>query len=96
MTETVLEFVFKHHVLHNRDSDRFPRSFWERLPAERRAQSLWWEGGFECRERVFVSGADLDRYLSEFVAEHLPAAPQSPSGRLRRRLRAGLASRRRR
>lgn len=65
-----LDFVFKHHVLHNRESDRFPPGFQETLTPEERVVSLWWEDSFEYQERVFVSAEELDPYLSEFVSRH--------------------------
>ena len=62
--------MFKHHVLHNRESDRFPEGFQQGLAPEQRVVSLWWEGSFEYGERVFVSAEELDPYLAEFVTEH--------------------------
>lgn len=65
-----LDFVFKHHVLHNRKSDRFPATFQETLTDEERVVSLWWEGSFTYGERVFVSAEELDPYLADFVSRH--------------------------
>ena len=79
-----IEFVFKHHVLHGRESDHFPEGFQEQLSEEERVESLWWEGSFEAEERVFMSGEELDPYLSEFVARELAARPDV--SRRRRRL----------
>lgn len=67
-----LSFVFKHHVLHNRDTDRFPPGFRDNLSDEARVQCLWWRGSFRYRERVFVEPAELDAYLADFVAAHKP------------------------
>jgi len=75
-----LTFVFKHHVLHGRSSDHFPAGFRDKLSAEQRVLTLWWEDSFRYRERVFLDGPSLDAYLAEFVAVHGP-------GPRRRRLR---------
>jgi SAM-dependent methyltransferase len=80
-----LIFVFKHHVLHNRDSDRFPYEFHESLTAEQRVHQLWWQGSFRYREQLFFDGPGLDAYLQDFVSEHLSAEPSG--GRLGRLLR---------
>ncbi len=85
-----LEFVFKHHVLHNRDSDRFPAGFQETLAPEERVVCLWWEGSFECCERVFTSAEELDPYLADFVSAHRrPVAARDAGGLRRRRRRRG-------
>jgi hypothetical protein len=65
-----IEFVFKHHVLHARRTDHFPSGFRDALPMDARVQMLWWSGGFEFEERVFVSGPELDKYLADFVSAH--------------------------
>ncbi len=70
-----LDFVFKHHVLHNRDSDRFPPGFQQTLKPEERVVQLWWEDSFEYGERVFIGADELDPYLADFVAEHRPPDP---------------------
>jgi SAM-dependent methyltransferase len=94
-----ISFVFKHHVLHNRDSDRFPLGFQQALPEERRVQSLWWEGSFDFEERIMLSADELDPYLAEVVKRHrgdvtLPAARsrESPLRRLARRVRPTIGS----
>jgi Methyltransferase domain len=71
--EREIDFVFKHHVLHGRESDHFPAGFQAALSAEERVQTLWWEGGFAARERVIVEADELDAYLADFVREHRPA-----------------------
>jgi hypothetical protein len=80
-----IDFVFKHHVLHNRESDRFPASFREGLAPEQLVHQLWWEGSFDYGERVFMSAEELDPYLADFVSEHLAKADGSGSRRARRR-----------
>ncbi|MFL5885739.1 MAG: class I SAM-dependent methyltransferase [Thermoleophilaceae bacterium] len=67
-----IEFVHKPHVIHSRESDHFPAGFHATLSEEERVQTLWWEGGFEFRERVMTSAEELDPYLAEFVAAHRP------------------------
>jgi hypothetical protein len=81
-----LEFVFKHHVLHNRESDRFPLRFYEQLSAEQRVVCLWWEGAFPYRERIMLDAPSLDDYLASFVARHDPRPrPRPLLKRLRQR-----------
>jgi hypothetical protein len=68
-----IDFVFKHHVLHGRESDHFPAGFHAALAPEERVQTLWWEGSFDCGERVFTRAEQLDPYLANFVARELGA-----------------------
>lgn len=91
-----ITFVLKHHVMHGRPSDHFPAGFRERLSPEQRVVFLFWEGGFSCRERVFLDAPSLDAYLADFVAEQgargqVPGARaggiRSPRRRLGRRPR---------
>jgi len=70
VSDVAIELVFKHHVLHHRASDHFPAGFREALTPAQRVQTLWWEGSLQCRERVFTSGPELDRYLAEYVSRH--------------------------
>jgi hypothetical protein len=83
-----IEFAFKPHDIHVRPDCHFPAGFHARLTAEERVQTLWWEGGFTFRERVFIDVSPYDGYLNDFVADGLrersmPAA-HDPGGRLRR------------
>jgi hypothetical protein len=79
-----IDFVFKSHAIHSDPAYYFPREFWLRLPAADRAQSLWWEGGFDYRERViFEEGAERISYLSEFVERELDARGYPRPGRRR-------------
>lgn len=83
-TEGHVEFVFKHNVLHGRESDHFPAGYHDGLSPAQRVQTFWWEGSFEYTERVFVTAEDLDPYLAEYVAEHrLDVEVAAPSGRTR-------------
>ncbi|MGI9021605.1 MAG: class I SAM-dependent methyltransferase [Solirubrobacterales bacterium] len=86
-----LEFVVKPHSLHGHPDQRFPPGFWETLTEEERVQTLWWEGGFDCRERVLIGAEEGERYLSELVRRELAARglePSAPRSRIR-----GLARR---
>jgi SAM-dependent methyltransferase len=65
-----IDFVFKHHVIHGRATDHFPAGFRDALPPKARVQTLWWDGPFGYRERIFVSAEELDRYVAEFVARN--------------------------
>lgn len=80
-----VEFVFKHHVMHGRETDHFPRGFADSLAPEQRVQTLWWEGSFAFRERVFVDEEELDAHLATFVAAHGPQRAPGRGGRPRRR-----------
>jgi hypothetical protein len=66
-----IEFVFKHHVMHGRESDHFPAGFQESLSPAERVTTLWWQGSFDFRERFFTDAADLDPYLADFVSGEL-------------------------
>jgi SAM-dependent methyltransferase len=81
VAESGIQFVFKHGVVHGRESDHFPAGFADGLSPEDRVQSLWWERSFRAEERVIVDAAELDAYLADFVAAHRRA------GRARRWLR---------
>jgi hypothetical protein len=70
VAEEEITFVLKPHVLHG-----FPRYYFEAplvstLTPEERVQSMFWQGDFEFRERVFFVHDELDEYLAGFVAEH--------------------------
>jgi methyltransferase family protein len=82
-----IDFVFKHHVV-SRESDHFPAGFQQALAPEQRVSTLWWEGSFEFRERVFTSAEELDPYVAEFVSRHRNAAPVPRAGPASRALRA--------
>lgn len=66
-----IEFVFKHHVIHGRESDHFPEGFHDTLSAEERVETLWWEGSFSFAERVMTEAKELDPYLAGFVSAEL-------------------------
>jgi hypothetical protein len=66
-----IEFVFKHHVMHGRDSDHFPEGFHDTLTPEECVTTLWWKDSFEFGERVLGEAAELDSYLADFVSTEL-------------------------
>jgi SAM-dependent methyltransferase len=66
-----IEFVFKHHVMHGRDSDHFPAGFHDTLAPGERVAILWWDGSFEFGERFFTDADELDPYLADFVTREL-------------------------
>lgn len=79
-----IEFVFKPHMLHGRESDHFPAGFADSLSPEERVERLWWRGSFEARERVITDSAELDAYVAEFVAAELEKRAVSGRRRWRR------------
>jgi SAM-dependent methyltransferase len=94
-----IDFVFKHHVIHGRESDHFDAAFHSTLRPEQRVQWLFWERTFRFRERVLTSPAAVDTYVAGFVAAHRPSRLPRVNrgvregrkllGRVRRRLRPG-------
>lgn len=85
-----IEFVFKDHELHARPECYFPREFWDQLSEEQRVQTLWWEGRFDCSERIFLEERPHERYLPDLVSQELQRRPLPQGGpleRLSRRLR---------
>jgi Methyltransferase domain len=66
-----IEFVFKYHVMHGRESDHFPGGFHDSLTDEEKVVTFWWEGAFHVRERFFASPEEMDAYLADFVAGEL-------------------------
>jgi hypothetical protein len=88
--ESSIEFVFKPHDIHTHPESHFPAGYQQRLTPEERVQTLWWEGGFACRERVFIETSVHDEYLPDFVAQGLrerPPPPRAGRRRVRDRLR---------
>jgi hypothetical protein len=75
-----LTFVLKHHVLHARDSDHFPPGFRDQLGEEQRVLTLFWRGGFQFGERIFLEAASLDAYLADFVSGQPPPTPPGTGG----------------
>jgi hypothetical protein len=82
-----LEFVFKPHVLHSDPAYYLPREVGSVLTDEERVQSLFWEGPFSYRERIFRELDEFREYFGGFVDEHRAAllrriAPRPPLSRL--------------
>jgi SAM-dependent methyltransferase len=90
-----IEFIFKPHGMHLREENYFPREFGPALTPEERVQSLWWEGGFEYRERFFADQESFFDYLGEFVEQTRRERPVPQAGSVRRALRRALAQARR-
>lgn len=86
--EDGIEFVMKLHSLHVREDQYFPPGFWEGLSAEERVQTLWWEGRFSHRERIFLDEGESDRYLAAPVAREQRRRVTARPSRLRRARRA--------
>jgi SAM-dependent methyltransferase len=76
-----IEFVFKHHVMHGRESDHFPAGFRDTLTPQERVETLWWQGSFEYGERVMHAADELDAYLADFVAGELARRDFKPRRR---------------
>ena len=66
-----IEFVYKPHLVNGREEDHFPAEFRNRLSTEERVQSLWWQGSFSFRERLFWDMAEFDDYVGGFVSAEL-------------------------
>ncbi|MFL5894542.1 MAG: class I SAM-dependent methyltransferase [Thermoleophilaceae bacterium] len=85
ITDDRVQFVFKHHILHGKPQFHVAPERYAALSASERVQTLWWDGGFEAFERVFVEPPEaLDDYLMEAVRE---PAREPLSSRLRKTLR---------
>jgi hypothetical protein len=83
--EARIEFMFKDHTLHSRPELHFPAGFRDLLGEEQRVATLWWEGDFSYRERVFV-GEGPEEHLKDFVLRESGRRGPRP-GRFRRLLR---------
>lgn len=70
-----ISFVFKPHILGGLPGSAFPAPFGERLSAADRVQTLWWNGAFGYRERLFYEPGELNAYLTDFVRAGLDARP---------------------
>jgi hypothetical protein len=93
ITDGRLEFVFKTAVLQGREDCRLTAEQRAALTEDERVQTLFWERRLEARERIFLTGEELDRYLAEGVAgwpERLDARlDQGSRGGMLRRTRRG-------
>jgi hypothetical protein len=61
--ENRIEFVAKPHLIHYKPGLSFPEGFAAGLSDAERISSLFWEGRFEFRERIFTEGAELEEWL---------------------------------
>jgi hypothetical protein len=80
-----LEFVFKHHIVHGKESHRFPAGYCDELSSEERAETLWWRDRFSFGERIIVDPGELDAYLTELVATRMGSKRRRTPSRWRRR-----------
>ena len=87
--DDALSFVFKPHILGGLPGSAFPAGFAGALGPSQRVQTLWWEGSFGFRERLFYEPEELDAYLTGFVSANLPR----PRGGVLRRLRGAVRAR---
>ena len=78
-----IDFVFKSGILADRPRYCLSAEQAERLTPEERVQTLFWEGGFEARERVFIEPEELERYLAEPVAARGESAADTAPPRRR-------------
>jgi hypothetical protein len=63
-----IDFVFKHHVIHGKKRFQVPTEVARQLTPEQRVQTLWWEGSFNVRERIFVGDIEeFQQYLEAVV-----------------------------
>lgn len=72
-----ISFVFKPHLLGGMPGSAFPAGFAAGLGAADRVQTLWWEGAFYSRERLFYEPDELNAYLTDFVRANLEDRPGS-------------------
>lgn len=61
-----IEFLFKHHVV-NRDGSHLAAGAMDGASPQERVQTLWWDGGFEARERFVWTAEELDAFLEGTV-----------------------------
>lgn len=87
VTPDRIDFVFKSHAVHAWRNAQLPAQFCDSLLPAQRVQMLWWDGGFDAAERIFVSREETERYLVGFVESHSEVGRQRRGGR---RLRGGL------
>ena len=92
-----VEFVHKPHVLHDPGDNgwTFSAQFGRALSAGEQVSTLWWQGAFTARERLFGDVEELTAWLAAPVLEHGGRDPGRPgrggggAGRLSRLARRG-------
>ena len=84
-----ITFVFKPHILGGIPGATFPAGFAARLSEGDRRQTMWWEGRFGFRERLFYEAEELHAYLTGFVSETLRDRPELRPARSGRAARLG-------
>ena len=88
-----VSFVFKPHILGGLPGSAFPAGFAGALSPAERVQTLWWEGSFPYRERLFYEPEELNAYLTDFVRANLDRRRGGRGRRLLSRLRAAARAR---
>ena len=79
-----ITFVHKSSVVEREDS-HFPTEFRDSLGPEERVSSLWWEGSFGYRERLFWDPIEFDAWLTApLLGRKLPGRGTRRRGLLRR------------
>jgi hypothetical protein len=68
--EGEVTFVFKPHAIHARPAYYFAEPLGSLLTDEERVQTMFWDGSFGYRERIFFEHDEFDRYLAGFVDRH--------------------------
>jgi hypothetical protein len=81
MGEAKIEFLFKHHVV-NRAGSHLPAGAMDGLAPAERAQTFWWQGGFEVRERFMLTAGELDGFLAA-IARQSTGRSSAPGSRRR-------------
>jgi Methyltransferase domain len=91
VSEGEIEFVFKHQILHGRPEFQIPLERWKRASPEERRETLWWEGSFQYRERIFMDPPALDSYLAEVGGRPMQRHLRRLGSRVGRLLRRSAA-----
>lgn len=86
-----VDFTFKLHSLHVRGHGwTFSPAFAQALTPRERVSTLWWEGDFTARERIFYDVLAIQDWLREPVREHGARDPEPWQAGRRKRLAAML------
>ncbi len=90
-----VDFVAKPHALHGNPAFYLPAGVADTLSPEERVQTLFWSGGFEYAERIFLDAGELDEYLIEpLLGDRASLQARLPRPGLGSRLRSRVPRRR--